>query len=78
MIILFICRDTRNATTYLGLCGHFGFLPEDVEVPRENSTLSAPGALLHDKDLLYILQRGCVTIFKSSGDSFVVSAKIVV
>jgi len=77
--ILFICRDTRNATGYLGRCGgHFGFLPEDVEVPRERSTLSYPVALLHNKDLLYILQHGCVTLFKSSDDSFVVSAKIVV
>ena len=76
MIILFICRDTRNVTTYLGLCGHSGFLPEDVEVPRENSTLSYPVALLHDKDALYIIQHGCVTIFKSSDDSFIVSAQI--
>jgi len=75
--ILFICRDTRNVTTYLGQCGHSGFLPEDV-VPRENSTLAFPVALLHDKDALYIIQETCVTIFKSSDDSFIVSAQIVV
>ena len=76
--ILFICRDTRNVTTYLGLCGHSGFLPEDVEVPHENLTLLNPVALLHDKDLLYILQDTCVTIIKSSDDSFVVSVQRVV
>jgi len=75
--ILFICRDTRNVTSYLGRCGD-ARLPwsNGVEVPREDSTLFFPMTLLQDKDALYIIQDGCVTIIKSSGDSFVVSAQI--